>query len=76
LARAVDLLCQASGVAEWTAEEVCGKVEGVRIGSGGRVGKYRWPIEVSAETMRGLAMYVSLNTVYGKTLMRVQDITC
>lgn len=57
LARAVDLLCQASGVAEWAAENVCSYLDSARIASG-RVGKSRWPIETNRETFRGLAMYV------------------
>ena len=31
LARAVDLLCQASGIATWTAENVCPKLAGHRL---------------------------------------------
>lgn len=57
LARAVDLLCQASGVADWTAENVCSHLDSARIASG-RVGKSRWPIETNRETFRGLAMWV------------------
>ena len=58
LARAVDLLCQAAGIAEWTAENVCPLVDSVRNASG-RLGKYRWPVETGAEAFRGLAMWVS-----------------
>lgn len=55
LARAVDLLCQAAGVAEWTAENVIPSLEPIRATSGGRAGKYRWPIEAGPEFFRGLA---------------------
>ncbi|WRT68416.1 uncharacterized protein IL334_005392 [Kwoniella shivajii] len=55
LSRAVDLLCQASGAAEWTAENVCLQVEPVK-NANGRVGKGKWPIEVGRETFKGLSM--------------------
>jgi len=56
LARVVELLCQASGVADWAAETVAPLVEPVRAASGGRVGKNKWPVEVTAEALRGLSM--------------------
>lgn len=56
LARAVDLLCQAAGVADWTAENVIIVLDPIRTASGGRIGKHRWPIEASAEALRGLSM--------------------
>jgi hypothetical protein len=56
LARAVDLLCQASGIAEWAAETIVPLVEPVRAASGGWVGKVKWPVEMSAEAFGGLAM--------------------
>ncbi|TYJ53010.1 pH-response regulator protein palC [Cryptococcus floricola] len=56
LARAVDLLCQASGVAEWASENVCLKVEPVKSAMGGRLGKGRWPAETSRETFKALSM--------------------
>lgn len=55
LARAVDLLCQAAGIAQWAAENVCPGLDGIRSATG-RVGKHRWPIETSAESLRGLSM--------------------
>ncbi|WWD19079.1 pH-response regulator protein palC [Kwoniella shandongensis] len=55
LTRAVDLLCQASGVAEWAAENVCLTVEPIKSASGGRLGKHRWPAESSRETFMGLS---------------------
>ena len=60
LAKAVDLLSQASGVAEWTAEHVIPAVDAARVASGGRIGKTRWPVETGSETFRGLAMSVFL----------------
>lgn len=59
LARAVDLLCQAAGVADWAAENVVVLLDPIRAASGGRVSKYRWPIECGAEAMRGLSMCVN-----------------
>ncbi|WVQ74937.1 hypothetical protein IAR50_004545 [Cryptococcus sp. DSM 104548] len=56
LARAVDLLCQASGVAEWASENVCLNVEPVKSANGGRLGKGRWPAETSRETFKALSM--------------------
>lgn len=56
LARAVDLLCQASGVAEWAAEHVCLQVESLKSVSSGRLGKGKWPAESSRETFRALSM--------------------
>ncbi|WVR07500.1 pH-response regulator protein palC [Kwoniella sp. DSM 27419] len=56
LSRAVDLLCQAAGVADWAAENVCLLVEPVKNASGGRVGKGKWPAETSQETFKGLSM--------------------
>ncbi|KAK8854775.1 pH-response regulator protein palC [Kwoniella newhampshirensis] len=56
LGRAVDLLCQAGGVAEWAAENVCLDIEPVKTACGGRVGKNRWPAESSRETFKGLSM--------------------
>lgn len=55
LARAVDLLCQASGVAQWTAENVCPKLDGVKKAVG-RLGKSRWPLEGGEDAYRGLSM--------------------
>jgi hypothetical protein len=55
LARAVDLLCQASGIAQWTAENVCPKLDGVKKAIG-RLGKSKWPVEAGEDTYRGLAM--------------------
>lgn len=48
------MLCQASGVAEWTAENVCMALEGVK--KAGKMGKRGWPLESGAEGLRGLAM--------------------
>ncbi|EAL20627.1 hypothetical protein CNBE3350 [Cryptococcus deneoformans B-3501A] len=56
LARAVDLLCQASGVAEWAAENVCLQVEPLKGVSSGRLGKGKWPAESSRETFKALSM--------------------
>ncbi|WVR00020.1 pH-response regulator protein palC [Kwoniella sp. CBS 9459] len=56
LSRAVDLLCQASGVADWTAENVCLVVEPIKNASAGRLGKGKWPAESSRETFKGLSM--------------------
>lgn len=57
LARAVDLLCQAAGVMEWAADNVCPAVESARAASGrlGK-GKTKWPAETGAEACRGLSM--------------------
>jgi hypothetical protein len=55
LARAVELLCQASGIAKWTADELCPKLDGVKKAMG-RLGKYKWPIEASEDACRGLSM--------------------
>jgi hypothetical protein len=55
LARVVDLLCQAAGIADWAAENICPQVESIR-NSSGRLGKNRWPVETGAEAFRGLAM--------------------
>lgn len=55
LTRAVDLLSQASGIADWTAENVCTSVESARNASG-RLGKGKWPVETGTEAFRGLAM--------------------
>lgn len=56
LARAVELLCQAAGIADRAAENVIPVVEPVRAGSGGRVGKNKWPVEASAEAFSGLSL--------------------
>lgn len=56
LARTVDLLCQAAGVADWVAENVMILLDPIRSASGGRVGKNRWPIEAGSEAIRGLSM--------------------
>ena len=56
LARAVDLLCQAAGAAEWASQTVLPSLESVRTISGGRAGKHRWPIEAGPESFRGLSM--------------------
>nr|XP_019011489.1 pH-response regulator protein palC [Kwoniella pini CBS 10737]OCF50270.1 pH-response regulator protein palC [Kwoniella pini CBS 10737] len=56
LSRAVDLLCQASGIAEWTSENVSLKVDPVKQACGGRVGGQKWPIESNRETFKGLSM--------------------
>lgn len=59
LARAVDLLSQASGVAEWAAANVAPLLEEGRRATGGRVGKgTKWPMETGPEGFRGLSMYV------------------
>lgn len=55
LARAVDLLCQAAGIAEWTSENVLPSLDSVRTISGGRAGKHRWSIEAGPEFFRGIA---------------------
>ncbi|ORY35594.1 hypothetical protein BCR39DRAFT_461419 [Naematelia encephala] len=55
LARAVDLLCQAAGIAQWAAENVMPLVEPVRVAAGGRAGKNKWPVEAGSEAFRGLA---------------------
>lgn len=60
LARAVDLLCQAAGVAEWSSENILPSLDPVRTTSGGRAGKHKWPIEAGPEAFRGLAMYVAI----------------
>lgn len=56
LTRAVDLLCQAAGVAAWAAETVCPHVEAERKSTQGRLGRGKWPVETSAESLRGLGM--------------------
>ncbi|WVO13475.1 hypothetical protein L204_101094 [Cryptococcus depauperatus] len=56
LTRAVDLLCQASGVADWAADNVCLQLEPVRSASGGRLRKDKWPAETSRETLKALSM--------------------
>jgi hypothetical protein len=60
LARAVDLLCQSAGVAEWTAENVVPSLDPIRATSGGRAGKHKWPIEAGPEFFRGLAKSVGI----------------
>ena len=55
LARAVDLLCQASGVAQWTADNVCGKLDGAKKAIT-RLGKAKWPVETGGDAYRGLSM--------------------
>lgn len=65
LARAVDLLCQASGVAQWTAENICPKLDGVKKAVG-RLGKSKWPIEGGEDAYRGLSMCVA--TFYSAVL--------
>ncbi|GMK53606.1 hypothetical protein CspeluHIS016_0101920 [Cutaneotrichosporon spelunceum] len=57
LTRAVDLLSQASGVAEWAATNVAPQLEEGRKATGGRVGKgTKWPVETGPEGFRGLSM--------------------
>ncbi|BEJ13806.1 hypothetical protein CspHIS471_0309800 [Cutaneotrichosporon sp. HIS471] len=57
LSRAVDLLSQASGVADWAATNVAPQLEEGRKATGGRVGKgYKWPVETGPEGFRGLSM--------------------
>lgn len=56
LARAVDLLCQAAGVADWASQNALSPLDSVRTISGGRAGKHRWPIEAGPESFRGLSM--------------------
>nr|XP_018261508.1 pH-response regulator protein palC [Kwoniella dejecticola CBS 10117]OBR83666.1 pH-response regulator protein palC [Kwoniella dejecticola CBS 10117] len=56
LSRAVDLLCQASGIADWVSENVSLKIDSVKQASGGRVGGQKWPIESNRETFKGLSM--------------------
>ncbi|ORX38531.1 hypothetical protein BD324DRAFT_578025 [Kockovaella imperatae] len=55
LGRAVDLLCQASGIATYVADKICPVFEGAKKGAG-RNGKLKWPVETGAEAFRGLAM--------------------
>lgn len=55
LARSVELLCQAAGVADWMAENTVSSLDPVRSTSGGRAGKYRWPIEAGPEFFSGLS---------------------
>ncbi|WVW85602.1 hypothetical protein I302_107640 [Kwoniella bestiolae CBS 10118] len=59
LSRAVDLLCQASGLADWVAENVILQVEPIRNALGGRLagkGGGRWPVESGREVFKGLSM--------------------
>ncbi|OCF57248.1 pH-response regulator protein palC [Kwoniella mangroviensis CBS 10435] len=59
LSRAVDLLCQASGLADWIAENVSLQVEPIKNALGGRLagkGGNRWPVESNRETFKGLSM--------------------
>jgi len=56
LARAVDLLSQASGVAEWASMHVAPQLDAPRTAVGGRVGKYKWPVETGSEAFKGLSM--------------------
>lgn len=58
LTRAVDLLSQAAGIAEYTAENITPQLDAGRTTTGGRLGKYRWPVETGGEAMTGLSMYV------------------
>ena len=55
LARVVDLLCQASGIVQYAADNICPKLEGskqvVR-----RLGKAKWPVESGEDAFRGLSM--------------------
>ena len=55
LGRAVDLLCQASGVATCAADKVCPLLEAAKKATGGR-GKGKWPVETGTEAFRGLGM--------------------
>jgi len=55
LARAVDLLCQAAGIADWAAEQVVPLLDGVRA-----TAKVKWPIDTGVEAFRGLSMWVNL----------------
>lgn len=58
LTRAVDLLSQASGVADWAATNVTPQLDEGRKATGGRVGKgTKWPVETGPEGFRGLSMY-------------------
>lgn len=56
LARAVDLLSQAAGVAEWSALHAAPALEAPRTAGGGRVARNKWPVETGTEAFRGLAM--------------------
>ena len=55
LTRAVDLLCQASGVLTYISEKVMPELEGIKKAQG-RLGKHRWPIETGPESIRALSM--------------------
>jgi hypothetical protein len=56
LARAVDLLCQAAGVAEWASMHVAPLLDAPRTAAGGRAGKYKWPVETGSEAFKGLSL--------------------
>lgn len=58
LTRAVDLLSQAAGVADWAAANVTPKTEEARANTGGRLGRNKWPVEAGPEAFRGLSMCV------------------
>ncbi|KAL1406315.1 hypothetical protein Q8F55_008011 [Vanrija albida] len=56
LTRAVDLLSQASGVADWAAANVSPGLEPARQATGGRLGRSKWPVETGPEAFRALSM--------------------
>lgn len=56
LARAVDLLSQAAGVAEWASVNATPQLEAPRTAAGGRVGRAKWPVETGSEAFRALSM--------------------
>lgn len=56
LARAVDLLSQAAGVAEYASAHVAPQLDAPRTAAGGRAGKYKWPVETGSEAFKGLSL--------------------
>lgn len=56
LARAVDLLSQAAGVAEYASMHVAPQLHAPRTANGGRAGKYKWPVETGSEAFKGLSL--------------------
>ncbi|TXT08605.1 hypothetical protein VHUM_02733 [Vanrija humicola] len=56
LTRAVDLLSQASGVADWAALNVSPGLEPARQATGGRLGRSKWPVETGPEAFRAISM--------------------
>lgn len=53
LARAVDLLCQAAGIADWACDHVVPVLNFVKGSNSKRI---PWPLETGVEAFRGLSM--------------------